>query len=108
MTCDEIQELLSDLIDDELPQGARAGVEAHVASCGECATYFKQLKRTVRFVQANSDATLTPGTAGATYAQFTRSLVDPSFERTQEEIRRTSGWITEAERAGGGGQEGDW
>jgi anti-sigma factor RsiW len=89
-------------LDGALGADEAAALEAHVASCDACAAYYKRLKRTVRFVQTNSDVALTPGTAGATYAQFTRSLVDPSFERTQEEIRRKSGWITEDERRQGG------
>ncbi len=54
MTCDEIQELLSDLLDDELAAGARAGVQAHLASCERCAGAYRALSRTVRFVRTNS------------------------------------------------------
>jgi hypothetical protein len=77
MTCDEIEELLSDLLDDELADGPRAGVEAHLASCDRCADSYKKLRRTVRFVRANSVANVSPGTPGGLYSDFNRSLVDP-------------------------------
>lgn len=100
MSCDEIQELLSDLIDDELSAGARSGVEAHVASCERCAGAYRALKRTVRFVRSNADPELLPGTPGGNYLQFTRGLMDadrPRGRRTEvidrvfPDLRRTDG-----------------
>ena len=37
MSCDKIQDLLSPYLDGELEPGARAEMEAHLASCRECA-----------------------------------------------------------------------
>jgi hypothetical protein len=88
MSCEEIQELLSDLLDDELAAGARAGVEAHLASCEECARSYKQLRRTVRFVRANSAGNFAPGTNGALYAGFTRGLVDDAYKAERDRILR--------------------
>ena len=88
MSCDEIQELLSDLLDDELAAGARSGVEAHLASCDACAAAYKRLRRTVRFVRANSAGNFAPGTNGALYAGFTRGLVDGAYRAEQERILR--------------------
>jgi anti-sigma factor RsiW len=99
MSCDEIQELLSDLIDDELQEGARAGVEAHLSSCDDCARFYRQLKRTVRFVRANARADLRPGTPGGAYALFTRAMVDPAFGRPPDDVRRGTGWLTLEEQA---------
>ncbi len=84
MSCDEIQELLSDLLDDELSAGARAGVEAHVASCERCAGAYRALKRTVRFVRSNAPTSLPPGTPGDTYMRFTRGLMDETAARGGE------------------------
>jgi len=81
MTCDEIDELLSDLIDDELAAGARASVEAHLASCERCAATYRALKRTVRFVRAHADVALLPGTPGGVYQQFTRAMADEGYGR---------------------------
>ncbi len=88
MSCDEIQELLSDLLDDELAAGARAGVEAHLGSCQNCARAYKQLRRTVRFVRSNSAGNFAPGTNAALYAGFTRALVDDAYQSEHERILR--------------------
>jgi anti-sigma factor RsiW len=88
MSCDEIQELLSDLLDDELAAGARAGVQAHLASCDRCAESYKKLRRTVRFVRKNSSGAFAPGTPGALSADFDRALVDEDFRTNRERILR--------------------
>lgn len=79
MNCEQIDELLSDFIDGELPEGAAAGVQAHLRACASCASSHKQLLRTVRFVQKNGRVPIRSGTAGDNYATFTRALADPSL-----------------------------
>jgi anti-sigma factor RsiW len=86
MNCDEIEELLSDLMDDELAEGARAGVEAHLASCERCAATYRALRRTVRFVRANADVALLPGTPGGVYQQFTRAMADGGYGRGAADV----------------------
>ena len=99
MNCDEIQELLSDLMDDELAAGARAGVEGHLASCETCAQSYKKLQRTVRFVRRNAAVDLAPGTTGALYAAFDRALVDEDYRRDRERILREEVFREEGGRA---------
>jgi anti-sigma factor RsiW len=79
MNCEQIDELLSDFIDDELSEGARAGVQAHLASCEACAASYKQLLRTVRFVRKNGRARISTF-GGENYATFTRALSDTDYE----------------------------
>jgi anti-sigma factor RsiW len=86
MICDDVDELLSDLIDDELAEGARASVLAHIATCERCDTSHRALKRTVRFVRANATTRLVPGTPGGDYQQFERALMDDSLGTTATEI----------------------
>jgi anti-sigma factor RsiW len=93
MTCEQIQELLSDLLDDELSAGARAGVEAHLESCGGCAEAYKKLRRTVRFVRANAGPELAPGTPGGLYALFSRAHMDPTLGMSEHEIIRDEGGL---------------
>jgi anti-sigma factor RsiW len=88
MNCDQIEELLSDLIDDELSDNSRAGVEQHLAVCEGCAAAYKQMKRTVRFVRANATTPIVPGTGGAWYADFTRAITDPAGAQPQGSIAR--------------------
>ena len=80
-TCDQIDELLSDLLADELPDTARAGVEAHLASCATCTASYKAMKRTVRFVRAHGNTPLDPGTPGGQYQDFTRAMMDDEYDR---------------------------
>ncbi|MBI5285910.1 MAG: zf-HC2 domain-containing protein [Chloroflexi bacterium] len=86
MTCEQIDELLSDLLDNELADGVRAGVEAHLASCDTCAESYRALKRTVRFVRAHAGTAPRPGTPGGVYQEFTRALMDDSGTDAPEQI----------------------
>ena len=79
MNCEQIEELISDLIDGELSEQVRAGVAQHLASCERCAALHRQMLRTVRFVRSNASPSLPAGTAGGWYADFVRSLVDADF-----------------------------
>jgi RNA polymerase sigma factor (sigma-70 family) len=81
LTCDQFDELLSELLADELPHAARADVEAHLASCDTCAASYRAMKRTVRFVQAHSNTPLDPGTPGGQYSDFTRAIMDDEYGR---------------------------
>jgi anti-sigma factor RsiW len=94
MTCEQIDELLSDLLDGELADATQRAVEFHLQSCDACTASYKRLKRTVRFVRANSDPALAPGTPGGLYAQFTRSHMDPTMEKSTSDIIRDGGGLT--------------
>jgi anti-sigma factor RsiW len=86
MTCDEIDELLSDYVDDELGEETRGRVAAHLASCAGCAAELRKLRRTLRFVRANGAVDPSRRAAGANYADFTRSLVDAEAARSTGEV----------------------
>jgi RNA polymerase sigma factor (sigma-70 family) len=86
LPCAHVDELLSDLLTDDLPQGARAGVEAHVALCGACAASYRAMKRTVRFVQAHADVPLQTGTPGGEYSDLTRATMDGDYGRQPVEV----------------------
>jgi anti-sigma factor RsiW len=93
MTCEQIDELLSDLLDGELPAEQQRAAELHLQSCDACADSYKRLKRTVRFVRANSNPPLTPGTPGGWYAQFTRSHMDLTLENSALDVSRQGGGL---------------
>jgi anti-sigma factor RsiW len=93
MTCAQIEELLSDLLDDELAEGVRAGVEQHLASCDTCTSSYRKLRRTVRFVRANAEPALSPGTPGGLYALFSRSHMDPTLGKSGHDIIRDEGGL---------------
>ncbi len=77
MTCDQADELMSDLIDDDIAESDRAALTAHVSGCPACAVSLKQLQRSVRFVRTNGSVPLREGTPGAQYMEFTRSMMLP-------------------------------
>jgi predicted DNA-binding protein (UPF0251 family) len=99
MSCAEIDELLSDLLVDELPHTTAAGVQSHLAACERCAASYKAMKRTVRFVRANSDVPLVPGTPGGNYMEFTRALASSSYEEAEQVMSDAMG-IRRAGRSG--------
>jgi RNA polymerase sigma factor (sigma-70 family) len=99
IACAQIDELLSERIADELPEGMRATVDAHLAGCRNCTTAYRQLKRTVRFVRSHASAPLEPGTTGGVYAEFTKSMMDGEGARPLDIIMNAvPGLSTERDR----------
>jgi anti-sigma factor RsiW len=94
MTCDQIEELLSDLLDGELADGVTAAIERHLATCERCSTEYKKLRRTVRFIRANAAPELRPGTPGGLYALFSRSHMDPSLGTSVHDVIRDQGGLS--------------
>ncbi len=86
MSCDEIDELLSDLIEGDLAEGVRAGVEGHVAACERCGSAYQSLKRTVRFVRAQAQVPLDPGTPGGVYREFTSLLMQDEYKQAEQTL----------------------
>jgi anti-sigma factor RsiW len=100
MTCTEVQPLLSDLFDGELSDDARAAVDAHVVGCSACATDYRALRRTVRFVRTNANTPLVRGTPGGIYNDFTRAIVDDTYGRSPFEVILEGTAPLRAEREG--------
>jgi anti-sigma factor RsiW len=48
LTCREVIDLLTDYVEDVLPEEERRRVEAHLASCDGCTTYLEQVRETIR------------------------------------------------------------
>jgi anti-sigma factor RsiW len=48
LTCHEVIEVLTDYLEDALPQMERRRVEEHLASCDGCTAYLEQLRETIR------------------------------------------------------------
>lgn len=51
MSCHDARELFSALADDALTSGERAGLDAHLATCGECRRELDRFQRTLALVQ---------------------------------------------------------
>jgi anti-sigma factor RsiW len=48
LTCREVIDLLTDYVEDALPEEERRRVEAHLAICDGCTTYLEQVRETIR------------------------------------------------------------
>ena len=48
LICREVIELLTDYVEDALPEQERRRVEAHLATCDGCTTYLEQMRETIR------------------------------------------------------------
>ena len=55
MTCQELVELVTDYLEDALPQGERARFEEHLAACPGCVTYLAQVESTIALARASGD-----------------------------------------------------
>jgi anti-sigma factor RsiW len=53
MSCRELVELVTDYLEDALPDHDRARFEAHLAECPWCVEYVAQLERTISAVGAS-------------------------------------------------------
>jgi anti-sigma factor RsiW len=47
MSCRELVELVSDYLEGALPPHDHSRFEAHVAGCGDCAAYLRQMRETL-------------------------------------------------------------
>jgi anti-sigma factor RsiW len=48
LTCHEVVELITDYLEDALPDDDRRRVEEHLAGCDGCTHYLEQMRETIR------------------------------------------------------------
>ena len=63
MTCQELVELVTDYLEDTLPDEERARFEAHLALCPGCVTYLEQMRQTIQLAGLLTEDSLSPDTA---------------------------------------------
>ncbi|MBX7165905.1 MAG: zf-HC2 domain-containing protein [Pirellulales bacterium] len=51
MTCQELADLLSDYLAEDLSPHARAAFEAHLQTCPDCARYFDSFREVMQLVR---------------------------------------------------------
>lgn len=95
MNCTQADDLLSEFIDGELAPDTSRDLTAHLGMCDACAAAHRQMLRTVRFVRSNADVDIVPGTTGALYALFTRTLSDPASPARPRDAITTVGFTIE-------------
>lgn len=47
LACNELVELVTDYLEDALPQSARNRIERHLATCDGCTQYIEQIRETI-------------------------------------------------------------
>ncbi|MGH3032970.1 MAG: anti-sigma factor family protein [Gaiellaceae bacterium] len=62
LTCEELVELVTDYVEDRMPVDERMRFEEHLAACGPCRTYLKQMRETIQLTGGLSQETLDPKT----------------------------------------------
>jgi anti-sigma factor RsiW len=60
MSCHDLVELVTDYLEDALPDGDRAAVEAHLADCEGCTAYLEQIRTTIRLTGALTEEQIPP------------------------------------------------
>jgi len=61
LSCQELVELVTDYLEDALPDSERARFEEHLAGCEGCSNYLQQMQHTIRLVGRLTEDTIEPG-----------------------------------------------
>jgi anti-sigma factor RsiW len=70
LTCRELVELVSDYLEDALSSADRSRFEAHIAGCGHCATYLRQMRETLALLGELPDDAISPRAEAELRAAF--------------------------------------
>jgi anti-sigma factor RsiW len=70
MSCRELVELITDYLDDALPDRERRRLEAHLADCDGCRAYLAQLEQTIALTGRVEAEPLPPGMLDALVRAF--------------------------------------
>lgn len=60
LTCQELVELVTDYIENTLPEREKARVEAHLALCTGCDRYVEQMRQTIQALGVLQEKDLAP------------------------------------------------
>ena len=60
LSCQELVELVTDYLEDALPEDLRARFEQHIAHCTGCQTYLEQMRATIRATGGLTPESLSP------------------------------------------------
>jgi anti-sigma factor RsiW len=70
LTCQELVELVTDYLEEALPDRERVRFEEHLAGCPYCRTYLEQFRTTIELAGALREDDVTPGAREALLARF--------------------------------------
>jgi anti-sigma factor RsiW len=61
LPCQELVELVTEYLEDRLPEGTRERFEAHLGQCSGCRTYLEQMRQTLRALGRLPTESIEPG-----------------------------------------------
>jgi anti-sigma factor RsiW len=70
LTCREFVEIVTAYLEGTMPPGERARFETHLAGCRHCATYFDQMRLTIRALGRLTENTLPPDVKDDLFQMF--------------------------------------
>jgi hypothetical protein len=60
LSCQELVELVTDYLEDGLPEEARLRFEGHIGRCGACKIYLEQIRQTISLLGHLPEEALSP------------------------------------------------
>jgi hypothetical protein len=60
ITCQELMELVTEYLENTLPEQERNRFDNHLAGCGGCTTYVEQARQTIRLTGRLTEESLAP------------------------------------------------
>jgi hypothetical protein len=76
LACQELVELVTDYLEGALDAVDLARFEHHIAGCGKCTEYLRQMRQTIEVTRSLSQDDLTPAAEGALLAAFRTWLAE--------------------------------
>jgi RNA polymerase sigma-70 factor (ECF subfamily) len=76
MKCDELLALLSDYVDGDIPPGACADLEKHLAGCDPCQVVVDNIRKTITLYKAGEPYELPPE-----FQQRLHKLLEQQWDR---------------------------
>ena len=70
VACRELVELVTDYLEDAIPERDRARLEAHLAGCEGCTAYLEQMRTTIRLAGRLTEQALPEQTCAALLEVF--------------------------------------
>jgi anti-sigma factor RsiW len=70
LSCRELVELVTDYLEDALPDGLRERFDEHIAHCSGCQTYLEQMRASIRTTGTLTPESLSPEAESALLEAF--------------------------------------
>jgi anti-sigma factor RsiW len=76
LTCKQLTELITDYLEERLPQSERLRFEQHLSTCPACMTYVDQMRLTIKILRAKPRVEIPPAVQSDLLQAFRRWKAD--------------------------------